>query len=107
MVSLTHRIKVDVFGIPTPDPGARSQDGWREAARWLNRALERRCPGRFTVCYHDLLSSDMNRFSEVMDLLREQDPSVPLVFVDGHLVSQGRKLSLGVIERYLEGRGTR
>ncbi len=103
MVSLTHRIQVHVFGIPTPDSTAPSQDGWREAAHWLGRALERRHPGRVTVCYHDLLSSDMSRFPEVMDVLRDQDPSVPLVFVDGHLVSQGRKLSAGVIERYLEG----
>lgn len=80
-------------------------DAWRDAAAFGRRALSKRFGDQVAVEYYDLFSPEMDRFPEVVALVAAGQGQVPLVFVDGELLSSGGKVSVPEIRRWLEATG--
>lgn len=70
------------------------KDGWRETANWAARQLRQRFGEAVRLEYYDLF--DPNCPSLPPDAL------LPLVLVNGEVVSSGGKISMPVIRRRLE-----
>ena len=94
-------IAVRIFGVPVAC-GDVVADQWRHIADWTRRQLVRQFGGQVTVEYYDLFSPEMDRFPEVLALVREGGSKVPLVYVDDELISSGGKVSVPAIRRKLE-----
>ncbi len=54
---------------------------WREEANWARERLTARFGEQVKVEYYDLFSQEMERFPQVLALVRSGDGSMPLVFV--------------------------
>jgi disulfide oxidoreductase YuzD len=80
-------------------------DSWRDTAAFARQALSKRFGNQVVVEYYDLFSPEMDRFPEVMTLVATGQGQVPLVFIDGELLSSGGKISLPDIRRRLEAMG--
>lgn len=80
-------------------------DAWRDTAAFARRALSKRFGHQVVVEYYDLFSPEMDRFPEVVALVAAGRAQVPLVFVDGKLLSSGGKISVPIIRRRLEAIG--
>lgn len=102
---MDHPIPVRIFGTPTVDCASVSTDRWREAAHWARGQLESRFGQQVSVEYYDLFSSEMDGFPEVLSLVAAGQGQVPLVFLDGELLSSGGKISVPDIRRALEAKG--
>jgi disulfide oxidoreductase YuzD len=97
-------IAVRIFGVPlTCATGVT--DAWGEVANWARKQLTARFGEQVSVEYYDLFSPQMDRFPEVLALVRGGDTAMPLVFVGTDLVSAGGKISLPTIRRRLEAAG--
>lgn len=102
---MDHPIPVRIFGVPVACASGVTEP-WQEVADWVRQQLT----GRFgdeqvTVEYYDLFSPEMDRFPEVMALVAAGQGQVPLVFVNGELVSSGSKVSVPDIRHRLEAMG--
>jgi len=97
-------VSVRISGVPTTCATGVT-DAWREVAGWARRQLTARFGPQVSVEYYDLLSPEMDRFPEVMAMVSAGQGEVPLVFVDGELLSSGGKVSLTAICRRLETLG--
>ncbi len=73
------------------------QETWRELAQWIGRQIERRYGPAVSVTYHDLFEPDCPPLPEAAQL--------PLVFVNGDVLSSGGKLSMPAIRKRLEALG--
>jgi len=80
-------------------------DAWREVADLAYQQLTARFGQQVTVEYYDLFSPGMDRFPEVLALVKKGDGAVPLVFVGDELLSVGGKVSIPAIRRRLEALG--
>ncbi|TEU15720.1 MAG: hypothetical protein E3J21_12355 [Anaerolineales bacterium] len=80
-------------------------DAWRDTAAFARRALGKRFGNRVAVEYYALFSPEMDRFPEVVALVAAGQGQVPLVFVEGELLSSGGKVSVPDIRRRLEAIG--
>jgi len=101
---MDHPIPVRIFGVPTACPTGAT-DAWRKAAAWARQQLTARFGEQVSVEYYDLFSPEMDRFPEVLALVAAGQGQVPLVFVDGVLLSSGGKVSVPDIRRRLEAIG--
>mgnify|MGYP005837158131 CR=1 FL=1 len=101
---MDHPIPVRIFGLPTACATGVT-DAWRQAAAWARRQLTARFGQQVSVEYYDLFSAEMDRFPEVLALVAAGQGQVPLVFVDGELLSSGGKVSVPDIRRRLEAMG--
>lgn len=89
-------VDVVIVGAPVAcTDGVR--DTWRDLARWVAAQLERRFGDQVRVAYHDL-------FDPACPLL-PPDATLPVVLVDGEVLSSGGKLSMPIICRTVEARG--
>lgn len=70
------------------------KDTWRELAGWIAGKLRRRYGTAVTVTYYDLFDPDCPKLPP--------DAQLPLVLVDGVIVTNGGKLSMPAIRRHLE-----
>jgi disulfide oxidoreductase YuzD len=73
------------------------KESWREVAAWARAQLARRYGDAVRVIYFDL-------FDPACPAL-PPGAQLPLVLVDGELVSSGGKISLPTIRRRLEAQG--
>jgi Uncharacterized protein conserved in bacteria len=73
------------------------KDTWRELAGWIAAQLERRFGDQVRVAYQDL-------FDPACPLL-PPDATLPVVLVDGEVLSSGGRLSVPLIRRAVEARG--
>lgn len=101
---MDHPIPVRIFGVPTACATGVTE-GWRDAAQWVAANLARRFGDQVTVEYVDLFSADMARFPDVLELIRRDGLSAPLVFVGDELLSAGERVSGPAIRRRLEALG--
>lgn len=101
---MDHPIPVRIFGLPTACATGVT-DAWREVAALARRQLTARFGEQVTVEYYDLFSPEMDRFPEVLALVKEGSGAVPLVFVGDELLSAGGKVSVPAIRRRLEAMG--
>jgi len=101
---MDHPVPVRIFGVPMAC-ATGATDTWRKAAGWARQQLTARFGEQVTVEYYDLFSPEMDRFPEVVALVAAGQGQVPLVFVDGELLSSGGKVSVPDIRRWLEAIG--
>ncbi len=101
---MDHPVPVRIFGLPTACATGVT-DAWRKVATWAGRQLTVRFGEQVSVEYYDLFSPEMDRFPEVLALVKEGNGAVPLVFVGDELLSAGGKVSVPDIRRRLEALG--
>lgn len=70
------------------------KDTWRELAQWAAEQLHRRYGPAVDVVYHDLFDADCPPLPAGAQL--------PLVLVNGEILSSGGKLSVPAIRKRLE-----
>jgi len=97
---------VHIFGTLTACKEGTT-DGWRRTAAFARSALRARFGETVDVEYHDLFSSDMDRFPDVLALVARGQGRIPLVFVGNELLSSGGNISIPDIRRRLESSGLR
>ncbi len=73
------------------------QDRWRETAQWAARQLQARYGAAVQVEYFDLFDADCPPLPP--------DASLPVVFANDEVVSNGGKISIPAIRSCLEGMG--
>jgi len=97
-------IAVRIFGMPVACATGVTH-AWREVANWARKQLTARFGEQVSVEYYDLFSPQMDRFPEVLALVRDGDEGMPLVFVGTDLLSAGDKISIPAVRRRLEAAG--
>ena len=84
---------IQIIGVPVAcDEGVK--DTWRELAGWMAEKLRRRYGTAVTVAYYDLFDPDCP--------VLPPDAQLPLVLVDGVVLTSGGKLSMPAIRRHLD-----
>ena len=73
------------------------KDTWRDLAGWIAGKLQRQYGTAVTVTYYDLFDPDCPALPP--------DAQLPLVLVDGIVLTSGGKLSLPAIRRHLDALG--
>jgi len=86
---------VRIFGVPVACASGVTE-AWRNVADQVRARLTARFGGRVTVEYYDLFSPEMEKFPEVLAQVKS-GAAVPLVYVDGELLSSGGKISVPAI----------
>jgi hypothetical protein len=89
-------VRVTIVGAPVAC-GAEVKDTWRELAAWTAAQLRHRYGDAVELEYHDLFDPTCPPLPAGTEL--------PLVVVDGHILSSGGKLSLPRIRRAVEAAG--
>lgn len=87
------RVRVTIVGAPVAC-GTEIKETWRELATWITGELRRRYGDAVEVDYHDLFDPDSPSLPAGTQL--------PLVLLDGRVLSSGGKLSMPVIRKALE-----
>lgn len=72
---------------------------WRAAAGFVAQRLDARFGDEATVAYVDLFSPEMGAHPDVEARIATDGLDMPLVMVDGAVVSAGGKLNVSAIER--------
>lgn len=87
---------IEVVGVPVAcETGFK--DGWRDVADWLTEQLDRRFGSAVQVRYYDLFDPDCPALPP--------DAQLPLVLLDGDVLSSGTKISMPAIRYELEAAG--
>lgn len=89
-------VRVSIVGAPV-SCGDEVTDTWRELAAWAAAQLRHRYGDAVALEYHDLFDPDCPPVPE--------DVQLPLVLVDGRVLSSGGKLSMPLIRRAVEAAG--
>jgi hypothetical protein len=93
---MTSPALIQIVGTPVAcATGVR--ETWRELAQWMAGQLEARYGPAVSVAYYDLFDAGCPRLPEGAQL--------PLVLINGDVVTSGGKLSLPVIRKRLETLG--
>jgi hypothetical protein len=87
---------VQIIGVPVACPEG-TKDRWRDVARWVADQLKTRFGDAVGVEYFDLFDPACPAFPE--------GSQIPVVLIDGELLSSGGKISLPAIRKQLEGSG--
>lgn len=77
---------------------------WEMAATWLRERLDERFGSRVRVHYVQLFSPESFAFSAVLEGIKREEFSLPVVMVDGSIVSSGTKLNETLITRNIRER---
>jgi disulfide oxidoreductase YuzD len=88
--------RVAIIGAPV-SCGDEVKDTWRELARWVAAQLRRRYGDSVQVEYHDLFDPECPPLPP--------DAQLPLVMVNGEVLTSGGKLSLPLIRRAVDAAG--
>lgn len=90
------QVTVTIIGAPIAcKEGVK--DSWREVAEWAEGQLKARFGESLKVIYFDLFDGDCPPIREGMQL--------PLVLVDGDILSNGSKISVPAIRKRIEALG--
>lgn len=87
---------MEIVGAPV-SCGAEVKDTWRELSDWVAGQLRRRYGDDVRVAYHDLFDASCPSLPP--------DTGLPLVLVNGEVLTSGGKLSLPLIRRAVEALG--
>ena len=77
---------------------------WDMATAFLRERLEQRFGSQVAVHYVELFSPESFVFSAVLEGLQRERYQLPIVLVDGSIVSNGTKLNEGLIARHIRER---
>lgn len=86
-------VTVQIVGAPIACEGG-VKDSWRDTAKWAQGQLKARFGKAVEVRYYDLFDADCPSLPEGAQL--------PLVLMEGEVVSSGRKISMPIIRRRVE-----
>jgi disulfide oxidoreductase YuzD len=86
-------VTVQIVGAPIACEGG-VKDSWRDTAKWAEGQLKARFGEAVEVQYYDLFDTDSPSLPEGAQL--------PLVLIDGQVLSSGGKISIPVIRRRVE-----
>jgi len=89
-------VDVTIVGAPVAC-GPEVKDAWRELSLWVKGQLRSRYGDAVQLEYHDLFDPGCPPLPSNVEL--------PLVFVDGKVVTSGGKLSVPLIRRAVEAAG--
>jgi disulfide oxidoreductase YuzD len=93
MITMTKPITVQIIGAPVAcTEGVR--DSWREVSEWAAQQLNARFGDAVQVEYYDLFDPNSPGLPDHAQL--------PLVLIDGQILSSGGKLPLPAIRRQIE-----
>jgi disulfide oxidoreductase YuzD len=102
MTSPAQPVTVTVLAPPsTPCSGKVT---WQAATATLKERLERRFGAQVRVEYVELFSPESFSFVAVMEGLQQEKYQLPVVLVQGEIVSSGAKLHEGLIARHVRDR---
>jgi disulfide oxidoreductase YuzD len=90
---MSNAIVVQIIGAPIACAEG-VKDSWREMARWAARQLQNRFGDSVRVEYYDLFDPTCPHLPP--------DAQLPLVLVNGEILSSGGKLPVPDIRRYIE-----
>ena len=90
---LVTAVRVAIVGAPV-SCGNEVKDTWRELARWVAAQLRRRYGDSVRVEYHDLFDPECPPLPP--------DAQLPLVMVNGEVLTSGGELSLPLIRRAID-----
>ena len=90
---MTKAISVQIVGAPIACEGG-VKDSWRDTAKWAEGQLKARFGEAVEVRYYDLFDADCPPIPK--------DAQLPLVLVDGDMLSSGGKISIPIIRRRIE-----
>jgi disulfide oxidoreductase YuzD len=88
--------RVEIVGAPVACADG-VKDTWRDLAAWVATQLEGRYGDAVRVTYHDLFDADAPSLPP--------DAALPIVLVNGSVVTNGGKLSVPLIRRAIEALG--
>jgi hypothetical protein len=77
---------------------------WAEAVKFIRDRLNRRFNGRVAVDHVEIFSQRSFEFPAVLEAI-QRGAALPIVQVEGEIVSQGGKLSESRIARAIEAHG--
>jgi disulfide oxidoreductase YuzD len=86
-------VSIQIVGAPIACEGG-VKDSWRDTAKWAEGQLKARFGEAVEVRYYDLFDADCPSLPEGAQL--------PLVLMEGEVVSSGGKISIPVIRRRVE-----
>lgn len=93
MLRMTFPVMIQIVGAPVAcSDGVK--DSWRDVAGWAARQLQTRFGDYVTVQYFDLFDADCPSIREGVQL--------PLVLVNGEVLSSGGKISVPLIRKQVE-----
>lgn len=90
---MTQPIVVQIIGAPVACAEG-TKDAWREVAMWAADQLTARFGDAVQVEYYDLFDPNLP--------LMPSEAGLPLVLVQGELISHGAKISIPTIRRKIE-----
>lgn len=93
---MTTPTRIEIIGAPVACAEG-VQETWRDLAQWMGEQLHRRYGSSVDVIYYDLFDADCPSMPE--------DAQLPLVLINGDVLSSGGKLSMPAIRRRLEAQG--
>jgi disulfide oxidoreductase YuzD len=99
MAQGTPHVTVNVIAAASGECG--SPMTWASATEALDRRLKRRFPGQVSVQYVELFAPESFMFVGVMKGIQEERYHLPIVLVDGEIISEGKKLDMGHISRHV------
>ena len=99
MASSPDIVTVTVLAAPsTPCSGKMT---WETATDFLRDRLNRRFGAQVAVNYVELFSAESFAFPDVLEAIQQEKYRLPIVFVDGSVVSDGTKINEGLIARHV------
>ena len=93
---MSNQVSVQIVGTPVAC-ATGVQETWRDVAAWVGRQVTGRFGAAVTVTYYDL-------FDPAAPAL-PPEAQLPLVLVNGEVLSSGGKISVPAIRRRLEALG--
>ncbi len=94
---MNRHISIQMIGAPIGVCGGGVEDAWRKAAQLVTRQLYHYFGDQVNIEYFDLLDPNCPALPP--------NSQLPLVLVDGRVLSSGGKLSTSALRRHLEGLG--
>lgn len=86
-------IQVTIIGAPIAcEEGVK--EAWRDVAHWAFKRLQAKYGDKVVTQYFDLFDSDCPQFPAGSQL--------PIVFVNGNMISSGEKVSMPLIKKEIE-----
>jgi hypothetical protein len=89
-------VTIEIIGAPVACADG-VKDSWRDLARWIAGQIEGRYGQTVLVTYHDLFDLDCPSLPE--------NAQLPLVLVNGQVLTSGGKVSMPAIRRRLTALG--
>ena len=94
-VDKMEKVSIQVIGSPIAcSEGIR--DDWRDITKWMASKLEAMYGDRVVVEYFDLFDGNCPAIPA--------DAKLPLIKIDGQILTMGEKISIPRIRQYIEGK---